>query len=307
MKTLSKYAAFFFAFMSLPLVLSCAEKKPDGINESRILSFSSLDDAPLFLSPSNIRSDITNIFFKDPGIQSRFESATSYELTNSYNPFHLDFINVGIAHSSIIDQLDCFDLEVFDHADLKGFSSRVKTRLPKYTEIIQETAQEYELDWRFIAALIYQESQFNPMAKGDTGVEGLMQLTYDTAQMMGIENRRDPVQNITAGIKYFDMLYKIFDEAEDPDRLMITLASYNAGPGHIFDARKIARERRLDPNSWDDLEKILPLLRYPEYYNKAKHGYCRGTEPVRYVKKIWTYYDLLKNQRQLKDIDEVES
>jgi membrane-bound lytic murein transglycosylase MltF len=313
MKKTPKNAAFLFVFLILPLILSCAETKPpEKIKEARRISACTWNDARSYYSSAvnsiDFENDLVRTRLRNLGVTYKVVTPSWHELTEAFNFEQADVIGENILPlSSMTDRADSFDLDVFDHADVRNFNIRVKSKLPKYTEIIQETAGEYDLDWRFIAALIYQESHFDPMAKGDAGVEGLMQLTLDTALQMGIENRRDPVQNITAGIKYFDMLYKIFDQAENPDRLLITLASYNAGPGHIFDARKIARERNLDPNCWDDLEKILPLLRYPEYYNKATHGYCRGTEPVRYVKRIWSYYDLLKNEGRYRDIYELES
>jgi membrane-bound lytic murein transglycosylase F len=62
------------------------------------------------------------------------------------------------------------------------------------------------------------------------------------------------------------------------------------------DAQKIAKENNLDPNSWNSLQEILPLLRYRKYYRETKNGYCRGTEPVRYVNRIMTYYEILKRE-----------
>jgi membrane-bound lytic murein transglycosylase F len=124
----------------------------------------------------------------------------------------------------------------------------------------------------------------------------MMQLTLDTAKDMGIENRLDPKQSIIGGVKYLKKLYKRHDHAKDPDRVLITLASYNVGYGHILDAQKIAKENNLDPNSWVSLQEILPMLRYRKYYKKTKNGYCRGTEPVRYVNRIMTYYEILKRE-----------
>jgi membrane-bound lytic murein transglycosylase F len=144
--------------------------------------------------------------------------------------------------------------------------------------------------------MVYQESHFNPRARSFTGVRGMMQLTLDTAKDMGIENRLDPKQSITGGVKYLKRLYERHDDAKDPDRVLITLASYNVGRGHIVDAQKIAKENNLDPNSWHSLQEILPLLRYRKYYKKTKNGYCRGTEPVRYVNRIMTYYEILKRE-----------
>ena len=91
-------------------------------------------------------------------------------------------------------------------------------------------------------------------------------------------------------------LYELYDMAEEEDRLRISLAAYNIGQGHMSDARKLAARMKLNPDQWSSLSKILPLLRYKKYYKKAKYGYCRGTEPVEYIKQIMIYYDLLKRK-----------
>jgi len=186
--------------------------------------------------------------------------------------------------------------EFFDYLDLKKYHLRLKTRLPRYKMNIQQAAEKNGFDWRLIAAVIYQESHFNPRARSFTGVLGLMQLTQNTAREVGVRNRRDPKQSIEGGVRYLKKLYQRYDKAKNPDRLLITLASYNVGHGHIQDAQEIAVQRNLDPNSWPVLEQILPLLRYPKYYKKTKYGYCRGTEPVRFVNKILIYYDILKRE-----------
>ena len=185
-------------------------------------------------------------------------------------------------------------VEIFDYVDLKKFHIRLRTRLPKYRAIIQQAAGKNGFDWRFIAAVIYQESHFDPQARSYTGVGGLMQLTKNTAKAMGVTDRHDPEQSIRAGVRYLKKLYDKYDTAKDPDRLFIALASYNVGRGHILDAQKIAERNHLDPNSWASLRQVLPLLRYSRQYKKATHGYCRGTEPVRYVNRILLYYDILK-------------
>jgi len=188
------------------------------------------------------------------------------------------------------------NVEIFDYVDLKKFHIRLKTRLPKFKKMIQEAAGKHDFDWRLIAAIVYQESHFNPKARSYTGVRGLMQLTQNTAKEMGVVDRRDPEQSINGGVRYIEKLYERYDEAKDPDRLLIALASYNVGHGHILDAQKIAAEKGFNPNSWSSLQQILPLLRYPKYYKKTKYGYCRGTEPVRYVNRVLTYYDILKKE-----------
>ena len=188
------------------------------------------------------------------------------------------------------------NVEIFDYLDLKKYHKRLDTRLPEYEKIIKKAAKKYGFDWRLIAAAIYQESHLDPKARSFTGVEGIMQLTRNTARDMGIKDRNDPEQSIMGGVRYLSYLYEKYNEAMDPDRLLIALASYNVGRGHVLDAQGLAKGRGLNPNSWAALEEILPLLRYPKHYKKTKYGYCRGTEPVRYVNRILTYYDILKRE-----------
>ena len=187
-------------------------------------------------------------------------------------------------------------VEQFDHLDIKKFHQRIKARLPKYEQIIKKASERYGFDWRIIAALMYQESQFNPWAKSFTGVKGLMQLTLPTAQEMDIENRLDPEQSIMGGVRYLRKLYDLFDSVQGRDRLLFALAAYNVGKGHVLDARSLASEMNLDPHKWSSLEQTLPLLSYRKYYKKSRFGYCRGREPVMHVQSILTYYDILKRE-----------
>lgn len=147
-----------------------------------------------------------------------------------------------------------------------------------------------------IAAQIYQESHLNPRAKSRAGAKGLMQLLPSTASSLDVNDIYNPVENINGGVRYLKKLYDRFDKADTTNRLLIALAAYNAGQGHVQDARNLAVRKNLDPDSWESLAKTLPLLRYRKYYKDAKYGYCRGTEPVIYIKQIMIYYDILKRQ-----------
>ncbi|HUV50601.1 MAG TPA: membrane-bound lytic murein transglycosylase MltF [Anaerolineae bacterium] len=186
------------------------------------------------------------------------------------------------------------DIDNFDYVDLRKYHIRLKTRLPQYSQLIKDVANRYGFDWRLIAAQIYQESHFDPEATSHSGAFGLMQLTVPTADSLGVNDVFDPVQNINAGIRHLKNLYEHFDGADSSDRLFIALAAYNIGQGHILDARNLARQMNFDPDKWSSLGKTLPLLRYRKYYEKAKYGYCRGKEPIKYVKQIMIYYDILK-------------
>ncbi len=188
------------------------------------------------------------------------------------------------------------NIDTFDYVDLRAYHRRLKSRLPKYKEIIMQAADYHGFDWRLIAAQIYQESHFNPNALSYAGAKGLMQLTRSTARSLGVKNILDPEQNINAGVQHLKDLYNYFKNAEDSDRLFIALAAYNVGQGHILDARDIAREMKLDPYKWSSLSITLPLLTYQTHYKKARYGYCKGTEPIEYINKIMIYYDILKRQ-----------
>lgn len=191
------------------------------------------------------------------------------------------------------------DNQIFDYVDLQVFHRRLRSRLPRYVGLIKREAEANDFDWRLITAVIYQESHFNSRARSNTGVRGLMQVTRDTARRMGVKNRMDPNRNVHAGVKYLRKLYDYWPKISEPDRTKFVLASYNIGLGHVRDAQKIARELDLPFDKWSGLQQTLPLLREKKYYKKSKHGYARGTEPVKYVSRISTYYDILRQ----KDLD----
>lgn len=182
----------------------------------------------------------------------------------------------------------------FDYFDLKKFHERVDSRLPAYRSVIMRESRYHDFDWRLIAALIYQESHFDPEAISYTGVRGLMQLTLETAGDIGVEDRRDPVESIAGGIKYLKWLYDLFADIPGSDRMLFALASYNIGYGHVRDAQEIARKKGFEPNTWIALRRALPLLSQSACYRQTNYGYARGNEPVRYVDRIVTYYDILR-------------
>jgi len=188
------------------------------------------------------------------------------------------------------------DVQNFDFVDLRAYHRRLKSRLPKYQPLIQSAAEVHGFDWRLIAAQIYQESQFNPRARSHSGAYGLMQLTKHTARHFGVRDIYDPEENIRAGVRQLKYLYDYFHEAEGMDRIYLALAAYNIGQGHLLDARRLAVQQQLDPNRWSSLAETLPLLRKSTYYKQSVYGFCRGEEPVQYVKQTMLYYDILKYQ-----------
>ena len=68
----------------------------------------------------------------------------------------------------------------------------------------------------------------------------------------------------------------------------------NIGRGHLLDARQLARELGKNPDSWDDMKKVLPLKADKRYYPSTRYGYARGYEPVHYVQRIRNYRDVIR-------------
>ncbi|MFK7815411.1 MAG: membrane-bound lytic murein transglycosylase MltF [Gammaproteobacteria bacterium] len=178
--------------------------------------------------------------------------------------------------------------------DSHTFLKHVRERLPKYENLFKEAAIEHDQDWRFIAAVSYQESLWNSNAVSPTGVKGLMMLTRDTANDLNISDREDPHKSVNGGTKYFLAMHeKIPARIAEPDRTWMALASYNVGFGHLEDARILTQNAGDNPDLWMDVRKYLPLLSNKKWYEKTRHGYARGKEPVVYVQNIRNYFDLL--------------
>jgi membrane-bound lytic murein transglycosylase F len=185
-------------------------------------------------------------------------------------------------------------LKVFDYVDLVKYHRRLRHRLPRYQNYFKAAAEKNGLDWRLVAAQSYQESHWDPQAVSFTGVRGIMMLTQDTADSLGVESRLDPRQSIEGGARYLALMHeRLGNSVPEPDRTYMALAAYNVGWGHLEDARALAKQMDKDPDSWEDVSNTLPLLRQKKYYRSLPHGYARGTEPVRYVNRIKTYYRIL--------------
>jgi membrane-bound lytic murein transglycosylase F len=169
--------------------------------------------------------------------------------------------------------------------------------LPKYSLLLQKHAAEFGLPWQLMAAISYQESRWNPEAQSMTGVKGFMQLTNETAEHLGVEDREDPGQSIWGGVKYIKMLINRQPKSLSfKDRLALALATYNVGPAHMQDAQKLALKLGKNPYSWKDLQTVLPLLAEDDYLPELKYGPARGLEPVIYVKRVFSYLELMSVQ-----------
>lgn len=173
-----------------------------------------------------------------------------------------------------------------------------------YDTYFKKYGQKYGLDWRLIASVSYQESNFEPNGKSWAGAVGLMGLMPATAASLGVrgDDIYHPEMNIKAGALYLSNLIKTFASVKDMnERIKIALAAYNGGIGHIFDARALANKYNADPEVWDNnVEKYLHMKRFEEYYNDpiCKSGYFRGDETLKYVPDVMNRWHLYQQRAQ---------
>ena len=175
--------------------------------------------------------------------------------------------------------------------------SNGKKVLSDYDDLVQKYSEKYGFDWRFITAQIFQESKFDPNAISSAGAIGLMQIMPSTGKHLGFSHIKEPSNNIHAGTKYMKWLYNKFESDLSPvDHIWFTLAAYNAGLGHVLDARRLAKQLGLNKNKWfGHVEKAMLLLSRNQYAKKSRYGYVRGSEPVKYVKSIKRIYTTYLN------------
>jgi len=195
--------------------------------------------------------------------------------------------------------------------DLKQMSAAASSdrtdasgHISQWDAIAKKYAKQYEFDWRLVLAQMYQESHFDPKAKSWVGAQGLMQVMPGTAKDLKVADVTDPDQGVMAGVKLLARYAKLFEKPaiKEKDRIRFALAAYNCGPGHIYDAQRIAQDMKLDPNKWfKNVETAMLLLSKPAVAGKARYGYCRCTEPVNYVSEIQTRYDSYSKLVQLEE------
>lgn len=209
----------------------------------------------------------------------------------------------------------CFDGSFTGKNETIFIQDEVRTKLDqkslvilnKYGKTIRHYSERYGVDWRLVVAVMKVESRFDHTAESHRGAKGFMQIMPSTqneiAQIFGVDREvfDDPRGNIQGGIFYLASLYKQFgdDGLSEENRLKFTLAAYNAGPGRIYDARKMASYVNDDPKEWKSVKNSLSLLskKYSSLHKfvwedqKPTNGYFKGwKETSNYVESVMNYY-----------------
>ncbi len=186
------------------------------------------------------------------------------------------------------------------HADV--IMPKIKgSQISPYDSLFKKEAQVIGWDWRMLAALCYQESNFDPDVVSSHGAFGLMQLMPETAAKFGCDSTDLIAGNIHAAAQ----LLKEVDRAlrkrvpNQEERMKFVLASYNAGLGHVFDAMVIAKHLNMPDTIWfGQVENALLMKSQREYYTLpgTKSGYCRCQETYHFVDRVLSFYDHFKKK-----------
>jgi membrane-bound lytic murein transglycosylase F len=180
------------------------------------------------------------------------------------------------------------------------FASYENGIISQYDDLIKVYSKKIDWDWTLLASLVYQESKFSPTARSWAGANGLMQLVPQTAKHYGLDTiDATAEQSLMAGTSFILDLDRYWQKhiKDKQERIKFVLASYNAGLGHIVDARKLAEKYGKDPNVWyDNVDYMILQKSNPVMYNDpvVKCGYCRGQEPYKYVREILERYSFYK-------------
>jgi len=173
-------------------------------------------------------------------------------------------------------------------------------QISDYDFLIKKYSASINWDWRLLASLIYQESRFQPKVRSYRGAYGLMQLMPSTQEFFGIDSTATPEQQIMVGVKYIKYLNKEFASRipDSQERIKFILASYNIGPGHIFDAQKLAQKQGKNPKKWfNNVDSCLLSKSKPQNYKDPdiQFGYCKGIETYYFVQDILSRFNHYKN------------
>lgn len=175
-----------------------------------------------------------------------------------------------------------------------------KGKISKYDKEIKKYSKMIGWDWRLLASLIYQESNFRPEMVGWSGAFGIMQMMPETARRFGVTQKSSVAEQIKGGVKLKMVLDKLLPKeiTDSEERIKFILASYNAGFEHIMDARNLAKKYGKNPNIWTNhVEYYLKMKSKPKFYNDpvVKYGYSRGYETYRFVNEVLERYKHYKN------------
>ena len=189
------------------------------------------------------------------------------------------------------------DTRRFAYEESREFQTHVADRLPLYRPWFEAAATQSGLDWRLLAAIGYQESKWDPRAQSGDGAFGVMMLTADTAQAMGIKRPQ------RSRAEHFRRRTLPCAGAREDPRAHRRAGPYLADGGRL--QRRLRASRgcahhhagaRQEPGFLERGARAPAAARPGALVRRARRGYARGWEPVQFVDRIQRFLTLLEWQ-----------
>tara|TARA_Y100001935_G_scaffold247870_1_gene244315 strand:- start:21221 stop:22744 length:1524 start_codon:yes stop_codon:yes gene_type:complete len=247
-------------------------------------------------------SNYMNGLIKGPQVSERDEIAwairkNSNDLEAQLNKFlyqHFKYDEDGVPKRSAF-------LNVLRKKYFKGsnqiadyFNPEYQTRnfgsISPYDSLMKSVGEEFGLDWVMLTAIAAQESKFDPYSESWAGAVGIMQVLPRFSEI-SLDSLYVPEYNIREGARIISEHLDHYAYMDSTNRWQFALATYNAGMGHLADARRLSIDQNKNPNEWENVSESLLKLMQRRYYQHARYGFARGIETVRYVNEIMNRYN----------------
>jgi membrane-bound lytic murein transglycosylase F len=176
-----------------------------------------------------------------------------------------------------------------------------------YDDLIKQVADSADIDWLLVASIVAQETKFNPQSKSWAGAVGLMQVLPRYSEVQDEKLLYNEEINVREGVRIIKEHLQHYSYMDSTNQWSFALAAYNAGQGHVADARRLAIDHNKDPNQWENAADALLKLMHRKYYKDARYGFCRGIETVRYVQEIKNRYQTYKSILAMSEYDDESS
>ena len=177
--------------------------------------------------------------------------------------------------------------------------SHGRWEISPYDPLISRIGRLEDQDWRLLSAIAFVESRFTADAVSRRGAKGLMQIMPSVAAHFNIgeEDIMKPEINVRVAAQLLNLIENtlIFSAGTpDLDRKKIVLACYNAGLGHVLDARRMAHRNGDNHNCWETVSKYLTMKSDIEWLDDeaVRNGIFNGSrETIGFVNGVINKYD----------------
>ena len=269
-----------------------------AVEKSSLRNWEDLTDRLTDVIIFNSRTDSIPDVFKDylvtsSAIEKDYVCAMRYD-----DDAIIDNINFWIAHVKPTSDYKKLYAKLHQRENSQIYAlPMTRYSISPFDDLTKKYSATIGWDWRLVSALMYKESGFNMGIVSSMGAVGLMQVLQSVANSMGVENIYDPEQNIRAGCKILGRTYNkyISSGMDEENAILFTLASYNAGEGRIQQCQKVARAEGKDPNNWEDVASVIPLMANGYDNNGVKVSPFRGgAQTMNYPERVMGQYEIYK-------------